>query len=152
MRINDIELSGGLSQASQRGEGATFALLLAMLQQNLLERPHLARDQQLPSSSQPLVAAGPVTPLKADAEHWQNESIHAGYMQQQLTVSARLWHCMHPTPLSVHNDARRLDDEVVANCDYHTRQRLAGKVKSELDVDETGLLDLIEGLQPLRAA
>ncbi|MBN7821797.1 VC2046/SO_2500 family protein [Bowmanella yangjiangensis] len=146
--VNDLEFSGVLSRAAKPGQAQTFSLLLSMLQQNLLERLRIASEPSavaLPEAPETLTGA-PAFPLKADIQHWRQAEIQAAYFQQQLTDSARLWQCLHPGPLSLHNDPGYIDPVVIENCDWHTRQRLSGTQQTDLEPDETALLDILDSL------
>ncbi|WP_088329222.1 VC2046/SO_2500 family protein [Lacimicrobium sp. SS2-24] len=151
--VLDFELNSSLSKAASQGNGANFALLLAMLQDNLLDRPRLeASKEQHWAESQSHLDKAPEIPLKAETQHWEFEAQHAQYVNQQQLASARLWHCLHPSPLSVFNDNKRLDDEVVENTSWSCRQKLKGGSVEPLQVDETNLLEVIDKARQYQAA
>ena len=54
---------------------------------------------------------------------------------------------MHPQPLSLYNDPKRLEDEVVANCDMHAQHRLQDLNTVDIAVDETGLYDILQEME-----
>ncbi|GGO70333.1 VC2046/SO_2500 family protein [Bowmanella pacifica] len=148
--INDLEFSGVLNRAAKPGQAQTFSLLLSMLHQNLLERPQPAKptwpeEQGLSSLRLP---QAPTVPLKVEAAHWQQMQIQGAYIQHQLTASALLWQCLHPSPLSLHNDAKHIDEVVTENCDWYCRQRLSGHITEAMQTDETALFELLEQLHP----
>lgn len=148
----DIELNGSLNRAASQGHGATFALMLAMLQENQLDRPRLAERSAETEQKQILFDKAPDIPLKPESQHWEFEARHADYIQRQKLISARLWHCLHPAPLSLYDDSKRLDDEVIENTSWSCRQKLKGTKLQALQVDETGLLDVIEKARDYQAA
>lgn len=148
----DIEFNGSLNKAASQGSGATFALMLAMLQENQLDRPRLAEPPGETEEKQILPDKAPDIPLMAEPQHWEFETRHANYINQQQLVSARLWHCLHPAPLSVFNDNKRLDDEIIENTSWYCREKLKGKSLQPLQVDATGILDVIEKARDYQAA
>ncbi|ALS98563.1 VC2046/SO_2500 family protein [Lacimicrobium alkaliphilum] len=148
----DFEYNGSLNKAASQGHGAAFALLLAMLQENQLDRPQLAERPADNEQKQALFDKAPDIPLKPEPQHWEFEARHADYIHQQQLVSARLWHCLHPAPLSVFNDSKRLDDEIIENTSWYCREKLKGRNLQPLQVDETGLLDVIEKARDYQAA
>ena len=147
-RVADREFNGELNRAS--AQGAKFALLLAMLEQDYLHRPKLlasetAEDTQADTLTN--LSYYPSTPLKADCQHWTQANFASENIVQETIKSAQLWLVMHPQPLSLYNDPKRLDDEVVANCDIHTQQRLKDTTNKDLQVDETELYDILQGME-----
>lgn len=148
----DSELNGSLNKAASASNGAAFALLLAMLQQDLLDRPRLSESPKETQSISALPDKAPDVPLKAESQHWQFEAQHAGYIHQQQMASARLWHCLHPAPLSVFNDSKRLNDDIVENTSWHCREKLKGKGSQRIETDETELLDVIEKVRNYQTA
>ncbi|GGD53211.1 VC2046/SO_2500 family protein [Lacimicrobium alkaliphilum] len=148
----DRELNGSLNKAASGGAGATFALVLAMLQQDLLDRPRLSESSKEVQHTPVLPDKAPEIPLKAESQHWQFEAQHAGYVHQKQLTSARLWHCLHPGPLSVFNDSKRLDDDVVENTSWYCREKLKGTNSQLIETDETGLLEVIEKARDYQAA
>ncbi|MBT1063480.1 hypothetical protein KJY73_07830 [Bowmanella sp. Y26] len=145
--VNDLEFSGVLNRAAKPGQAQTFSLLLSMLQQNLLERPLPARQEQPDTySSLPEITHTPAIPLQAESAHWHQMEVQGAYIQHQLLASARLWQCMHPSPLALYNDVKRIDDAVTNNCDWHCQQRLKGHSTEPMLSDETALFDILEQL------
>jgi hypothetical protein len=149
-RVVDREFTGEINQAT--GQGAKFALLLAMLEQDLLQRPKLlAREtndeESAASKSISALSHYPPIPLKAEAWHWQQAKFASDTIHQADIKRANLWLAMHPQPLSLYNDPKRLDDEVVANCDIHAQQRLQDSNTTDIVVDETILYDTLQGME-----
>ncbi|MCF2948409.1 hypothetical protein L0668_09850 [Paraglaciecola aquimarina] len=145
--VNDRELNGAINRATT--QGAKFGLLLAMLEQNHLHRPVL---QEIPEPELNIADAAflhhyRTSALKADAESWSNinttsQMIKSGYIQ-----TAHLWLAMHPEPLSQHNNSLHLNEEVLANCSYPTQTRLQQATDNLVKVDETGLFDILQGME-----
>ncbi|MEP1444929.1 MAG: VC2046/SO_2500 family protein [Paraglaciecola sp.] len=148
---NDYELNGTINRASR--EGAKFALIMAMLEQDCSQRPNVEKNQQTnqsPEHPKDLNYYRP-NPLQVDDTYWrtcQNTSqlIDSGQIQ-----SAHLWLAMHPEPLSQHNNAEVIDPEVVANCSFIAQARLQQAAANTLKVDETGLYDILQQLDPTAA-
>lgn len=146
-KIADAELSGEVNRSI--GQHAKFALMLAMLQPDVLARPHFEcttwdADNVIPEAL--AASAYPKTPLHTSTEDIEVLLATSSLMQSNPS-DAMLWQTMHPEPLSLFNDAKRLADEVVYNASYHTQKQLQSPSASELETDATGLYDILEALQ-----
>ncbi len=148
---SDYELNGTINRAAS--EGAKFALIMAMLEQNCIHRPHLEASKEL--NQTPEVESGlnryRSNPLSANDTYWQtcqhtSQLIHDGQLH-----SAQLWLAMHPEPLSQHNQPDAIDEEVIANCSINTQTRMQEAKQSVVQVDETGLYDILNELEPIPA-
>jgi hypothetical protein len=150
-RVLDREFNGEINQASR--QGAKFALLLAMLEQDVLHRPKLLSSDNGNDANSEMNKAllglshYPPIPLKAETQHWQQANIISDTIHQTDIKQANLWLVMHPQPLSLHNELKRLDEEVVANCDVHTQHRLQDLANTDINVDETELYDILQGME-----
>jgi hypothetical protein len=148
---SDYELNGTINRAAS--EGAKFALILAMLEQDCTHRPHIEKPKdinQIPEVESDLNYYRS-NPLSANDEYWQtcqqtSQLIHGGQI-----LSAHLWLAMHPEPLSLHNQANSINEEVIANCNINTQTRLQLAKQKALKVDETGLYDILQELDPVSA-
>jgi hypothetical protein len=152
---HDLEFSGLLNRASS--QGAKFALLLSMLQQNYLERPAVALvQQQITADDVAGLSHYPEVPLSTQSRDWRQGDIASSILHSDGIKSAQLWLAMHPQPLSLHNDVSRIDEDVLANCDIYTQQRQSNgaELEQEIEVDETGIYDLLQhiGLDMQNAA
>ncbi|MCC2615451.1 hypothetical protein LJ739_04260 [Aestuariibacter halophilus] len=146
----DLEWSCTLNRSV--GDGARFSLLLSMLQQNVMERPALTPQTpetlSLPLPENPYRRA-PLSASEDTAIHLSN----AAQLAQQSAADARLYLSMHPEPLSLYNDAKRISDEVRVNCDWYTQQRLAGEAPAHtIEEDATQLHDILQQLEAEMAA
>ena len=144
----DVEYTGKLNQSA--GQGAKFSLLMAMLAEDILSRPKFIDDEETSQQilqNEELSSPYPVTLLSAQTTSWLKMDTNTRLFSQNL-ADAQLWRTMHPEPLSLFNDAKRLDDEVVANCNYQTQLKLSAKEipPTEIEVDETGLYDVLQSL------
>lgn len=148
---SDYELNGTINRAAS--EGAKFALILAMLEQDCTHRPHIEEPKE--TSHIPEIDTGlnyyRTAPLSANDAYWQScqhtsQLIHGGQIQ-----SAHLWLAMHPEPLSQHNKPDVIDEDVIANCSINTQTRLQQAKQSGLKVDETGLYDILQELESVSA-
>ena len=147
-KLFDRELDGELNRAS--AQGAKFNLLLAMLEQDYLHRPKLLESDSAHDDAYSTSAASichyPVTPLKAESEHWTQANYASNVINKESITSAHLWLVMHPQPLSLYNNAYIIEENVLANCDIHTQQRHQSNRDNNLQVDETGLYDILQGM------
>ncbi|GAC10393.1 VC2046/SO_2500 family protein [Paraglaciecola chathamensis] len=151
----DLEFSGALNRASQQGE--KFALLLSMLQQDILARPRIGPVNAEASWPEDEVTSYyPESHLQALAQDWLLADTTTEILHGDGIRNAQLWLAMHPQPLSLHNDAFHIDDEIFENSDTYTQTRYANRyaehrsdLNNEIKVDETGIFDLLEeiGLQ-----
>ena len=147
----DYELNGTINRAA--GEGAKFALILAMLEQDCTHRPHLEKSEAL--NQNPKIDNDfnyyRSNPLSANAQYWQtcqqtSQLIHSGELH-----SAKLWLAMHPEPLSQYNKLDAINADVITNCSLNTQTRIRQAKEKVVNVDETGLYDILQQLQPLSA-
>ncbi|QHJ13296.1 hypothetical protein FX988_03557 [Paraglaciecola mesophila] len=156
----DLEFSGALNRASQ--QGGKFALLLSMLQQDILARPRIGSvNTETSGVEEEITSYYPESQLQAHAQDWLLADTTTEILHADGIRSAQLWLAMHPQPLSLHNDAFHIDDDIVENCDMYTQNRYAAHSAgyantsesnghdNEITVDETGIFDLLEeiGLQ-----
>lgn len=148
---SDYELNGTINRAAS--EGAKFALVMAMLEQDCTHRPHLDKPKE--TNHVPGVEIGlnfyRSNPLSVNDTYWRtcqhtSQLIHSGQLQ-----SAQLWLDMHPEPLSQHNKADVIDAEVIANCSVNAQTRLKQTQAYGLKVDETGLYDILQELEGISA-
>ncbi|WP_354667942.1 VC2046/SO_2500 family protein [Paraglaciecola arctica] len=148
---SDYELNGTINRASR--QGAKFALIMAMLEQDCSQRPHIEQNQQTNQSPEHLKDLNYYrpNPLKADDNYWHTCQNTSQLIDQGQIQSAHLWMAMHPEPLSQHNNAEVIDPEVVANCSFIAQARLQQAATNTLQVDETGLYDILQQLQPTSA-
>ncbi|MBU2876098.1 VC2046/SO_2500 family protein [Aliiglaciecola lipolytica] len=141
--ISDLEWSGTLNRALEQGD--KFALLLAMLEDDYLQRPNVNGGADEPSHFPSSISKHyyPQTPLQAEQQDWSLARTTSELMAQNVS-DAILWQRMHPQPLSIFNDAKRIEPEVKINCGYHTQQRFhAAHSANTIDVDETKLYDIL---------
>ena len=152
--LDDHEYNGALNQAA--AQGAKFALLLAMLEQNSLLRPGIASDDdQAPDYYQTQLAllSHYRTPaLAADDSYWSKVMATQHYIQQGETANARLWLTLHPEPLSLRNDAHFIDEEVIENCALAVRQRLQHAQAKRFKQDASILYDILQKVNPQHSA
>jgi beta-glucosidase/6-phospho-beta-glucosidase/beta-galactosidase len=152
-QLRDIEYNGGLNHAT--GQGAKFALLLAMLEQNAMLRPTIAKDdddvQDKYQSDLVGLSFYRSAPLAADEQYWSQVSATEGYIQSGELANAKLWLAMHPEPLSLHNDAKHISDEIIENCALPVRERLKQSQK-QFTQDATGLYDILQDIKPQHIA
>jgi hypothetical protein len=145
---SDYELNGTINRATS--EGAKFALVMAMLEQDCMHRPHLEVLKEINQDSEVENNLNHyrTSPLSANDSYWQtcqqtSQLIHSGRLH-----SAQLWLAMHPEPLSQHNRPDSIDDAVISNCSINTQARLQLAKDKIVKVDETGLYDILQQLEP----
>lgn len=153
-RIEDAELSGNVNQAT--GQGKKFALLMAMMANDILQRPSLQKDDKneaKQSSNIDVKSYYPPTPLKADLQSWPGIN-NTSRLLKESAKDALLWQVMHPDPLSLRNDVKFIEDEIKQNCDFDTQLRLADSSPTVIEQDATGLYDILQGMdiQPSRVS
>jgi hypothetical protein len=148
---SDYELNGTINRAAS--EGAKFALILAMLEQNCIHRPHLEKSKVLAQSSQVNSDINHYrsNPLSVNDTYWQTCQHTSQLIHSRQLHSAHLWLAMHPEPLSLHNTPDLIGEEVIANCSINTQNRIQQAKHNVLKVDETGLYDILQELEPVSA-
>lgn len=145
--IRQVEFKAGLGKALRHSGQSDFALMLAMMQQDVTQRLKLADDgdDNKPIGLLPIESFNfyPEVPLKTEAQHFIQQERFAVAVQQNDLASAKLLAYMHPTPLSLHNDVKRVDDDVAANCDLFTQMKIKQMQDEDIPVDETLLYESI---------
>ncbi len=138
---NDLELNGQINLAT--GEAAKFVLLLAMLQDSPLDRPqyHDTPDEALPDPLLNNHYRNP--PLSAETRDWENAEIESQLLHRN-SQDIFLWRALHPQPLSVYDDVKRVDDEVKANCSIFAQRRMQELSDNGIQVDATKMYDIVQ--------
>ncbi|MCC2604230.1 VC2046/SO_2500 family protein [Planctobacterium marinum] len=144
--IRQTEFKTGLGRALRHGSQSDFALLLSMMQQDITQRLKVEGEtEDKPVGLIPIEKFNfyPEVPLKTEKQHylWQQE--FAGAIQRNDLPSAKLLAYMHPTPLSLYNDVKRIPDDVTSNCDMFTQLKIKGLQSENIQVDETLLYDTV---------
>lgn len=146
-QLRDIEYNGALNRATQ--QGANFALLLAMLEQDCTLRPYIEPDNE-PSLNlaQELASLAhyPTIPLKPGEQYWTEVMFTQQLIAAGALEDAKLWLAMHPEPLSLHNSAEHIPDEIVENCSLQVRERINKQQSNRFAQDATGLYDILDNL------
>lgn len=142
------ELRGALSKTlSQQGRD-DFALLLAMLYQDVSQKLRITQtDDPVPDTRERELASidyYPKTPLAVEPQHWRQQELMTQAASQQDVSSLRLIQSMHPAPLALQNDPQFISDEIKANCDVFCQLRLREEQQQEIPTDEAQLYDVIE--------
>jgi hypothetical protein len=142
-KTQDPELNGRLSSALLTGHD--FAYWLALLGPWADERLKVVTSSLESNTQEHLLPANYYrqSPLAAPVDHVVTANIRSQLLQHSPLAGFRLWQSMHPEPLSLHNDALRLDDEVVENCELHVRQRLNTSLDTSIIPDPTLLESII---------
>ena len=146
---SDYELNGTINRAAS--EGAKFALMIAMLEQNCVHRPHIEKAQELNQNPKLDSAINHYrnNPLSVNDTYWQtcqhtSQLIHDGQLH-----SAQLWLAMHPEPLSQYNKPDAINEEIITNCSINTQNRIQQAKEKVVKIDETGLYDILQQLEPM---
>ncbi len=141
----DLEWSGKVNRAL--GQGRSFALLMSMLESNVLHRDKVVSNDDLASESPLDIRCHYRTPpLCASQKDWVLSDLGRQTFDVNQT-DGLLFQALHPQPLAIFNDAKRVAPEVFQNCNYGTQQRY--KAEREYDVQEepAKLFDVLETLQ-----
>lgn len=153
LNIRKAEFNSEVSSTLRKSGQVDFALLLAMMQQDVTQRLALqeSEQEQAPVGLLPIEQFNfyPEVPLSAKPEHYKIQSEFANSVNRNDLKTAHLLACMHPTPLSLHNDAKKIPDEVIANCEVHTQMRMMQAKTESIDVDETMLYEQIKQTQEM---
>lgn len=148
---SDFELNGDINRASQ--QGAKFALLMAMLEPNSLHRPRIedSEPKQYLLGENSELYHYRSSPLKANQEYWRGCNNTAKLIGTGYLASAQLWMAMHPEPLSQYNNYLSIDEDVIANASVYAQSRMKNQTAADIKVDETGLFDILDELNPISA-
>lgn len=145
--IRQTEFKAGLGKALRHGSQSEFALLLSMMQQDLTQRLKLEGEtEDKPLGLIPIEKFNfyPQVPLKTEQQHYIRQQQFATAVQRNDLPSAKLLAYMHPTPLSLYNDVKRIPDNVTSNCDLFTQMKIKGLQGENIQVDETLLYDTVK--------
>ncbi len=137
--------NGNFAEAA--GHGAQFSLYLAMQFGASLGTPSFnpAADNQTAGTHHLQAFSFYRRPnLKADQADFMHSRVVSAFITHGDVSSARLFESMHPAPLSCHNDASHIPDNVIANCALATQRRLQGHAPGNFDEDNTLLDDVID--------
>lgn len=146
---SDFELNGTINRAAS--EGAKFALILAMLEQDTMHRPHLDKTKETKQARDVESALNyyRTSALSASDTYWQTCQYTSQLIQSGQLQSVQLWLDMHPEPLSQYNKPDTIDEAVIANCSINTQTRLQQAKQKIVKIDETGLYDILQTLEPI---
>jgi hypothetical protein len=144
----DFEYSGQINRNT--GQQATFQLMMAMLEQDVLARRKIEKNEEQTDhniSALDYLSHYPVVPLSTSEREW------ALLKQSKLITDTNpsdgnLFQAMHPHPLSIYNDVKRIPDDILYNCDFYTQKRVRSIQSEEFAIDETGLLNILESIAP----
>ncbi len=144
----DIEFSGALNRAVSHEQNKNFGLLLAMLQQDVLDRKLLVKEPEPGQYSDEISRLNhyPSSDLHTEEYHWQQQNRLSQIINSDDLANAKLWSCLFPPPLSLHNDRFRIGDEVRSNASYETQQRLDKLTYEPIEPDPTKLYDILNTL------
>jgi hypothetical protein len=151
-QLADFEYSGSLNKAT--AQGAKFALLMAMLEADCLQRPYIEPSKIVGKSLAEILA--PIShyrplPLAAHPDYWQQVEQTENLVQAGHIDDARLWLCMHPEPLALQNDPKFIAHDILVNCALSTQQRFKNRSEQALRTDETLLFDILDQMRPMPA-
>ena len=137
---NDLELNGQIGRSLHSGQD--FAYWLAQLGPWVDERPQMEKMAAPSAANEASDSFYRQAPLAATSEDFPKIAIQSQLLHQQDLTALMLWQSMHPDPLSLNNDALKIDEEVIENCELHVRQRLKQIPVNQITPDPT-LLDAI---------
>ena len=145
----ESEFKGALSRTLSKQGKQDFALLLAMLQQDITNKLKLIAPEpsKLKDTRERELAlienAYPVVPLSAESIHWKQQEKVTQAMANHDFANVRLLQQMYPPPLALQNDPAFISEDVVANCDVFCQQRMLENKSHEKEVDPTLIYDVI---------
>lgn len=140
---SDLEWSGSINRSTAQGE--KFALLIAMLSDNVLLRPAIEKTEPDESYNLDVQNHYRRNPLSAEQVDWEKMN-HANFAFHNNVSDGRLWCVLNPQPLAMFDDDKRLDAEIIANCSHVTQQRYKAASDNTIEVDETILYDVLESI------
>lgn len=147
--INEWQLDTTLNRALQNQHRADFALWLAVLSPAVNEMaafftPETAQCQPQHDLYQQLS----VRPSRDFA--WQDDDTRLMRKHSEAVLTSlaqlKLEYALNPAPWVRQNNPKKIEGDVYANLDSHTRRRLQGILPSKTSVDETGLYEILQQL------
>lgn len=147
----DLEFSGALNKAISHDQNSNFGLLLAMLQQDVLDRRLLAKESEEAPYGDSLNQINHYRSpnLLTEEHHWSQQRILNQNINNHDIPNAHLWACLFPPPLSLYNDRYRIDDEIKNNTSYDTQQKLDAVSHEPIEPDATKLYDILNSLSEI---
>jgi hypothetical protein len=146
-----------MSIASTSSDGALFRLYLAMANQDPSQSLKIKEESQDSLSSE-LISYYRQANLRQSADDFVIQNEYSKSAQNRDFCNIRLLSCIHPQPLSALNDPMHIDEEVVENSAFPTRQRLVALKQTHneqmSDVEEIEeaplmLFDILESLDQI---
>lgn len=156
--INEGHISNSLNRALEQNHRGDFALLMAMLDENVCENAQfkIAKDQQQAFESDEAylkAQLGVVHQFKTSADDAAYESAldqsyalnFAGLAMNKLVA------CLNPPALSQFNDKSKIDQHVIDNLSIHARNRLFAlqqdtEQAASVKTDPTLLYDILQAV------
>lgn len=145
--INEWQLDTKLNQALQQQHRADFALWLAVLSPAVNEMAAFCTP--LPRTSEPAHNLYQQLAVRKCRDFALSEAdvvlMHQHSMAaQQSLAQLKLQYALNPAPWVFEDNAKKLDNQVLANLDSHSRRRLQGALIERAEVDETALYEVLE--------
>ena len=146
-----------MSIASTSSDGALFRLYLAMANQDTSQSLKIKEASQESFLSEPISFYRQAN-LRQSASDFVIQNEYSKSTQNRDFCNLRLLACIHPQPLSAHDDPMHIDEEVIENSALWARQRLIALNQTNneqiADVDEieeapTMLCDILESLDQI---
>lgn len=126
--LDELELSPRLSSAVAAGQRSDFALLLAMLGNDLLEKPGLASPEPSKGLGPGAINTPPKRPWGADDRTPGRSIALSQAFHQDGIVGARLMDCLDPEPqLGREEDPKFLPETVLGDMDPKAAWQAKGK-------------------------
>ena len=144
--VNEWQLGDSLGQAVAHGDKSEFAILLAMLSQDIRDSAQFAYPETPEPELKPLPFKGfAADKLAAEPQDFDIEAQRSALFQQGGVAAVKLSLAMFPYPLAENNDPTAIPDEVKDNLSLHTQARLKQtKLSKEVELNEAGLYDILQ--------
>lgn len=148
--LTDNEFTGKVGNALHHSNAEQFGLLMAMMHQDILERPAFSEVESAVNTCDIPMALKyyPKALLKTDEEEFKSATRLSEWLHSDNMTAIRLRHSMFPPSLSLHNDSQRIPDNVIDNMGYHAQQKIRESTPEpqNIPVDETALYEVLSGM------
>ncbi|WP_115719064.1 VC2046/SO_2500 family protein [Gallaecimonas mangrovi] len=129
---DELTVAPRLASAVASGQRSDFALLLAMLGNDLLEKPGLAGPDISKGLAEGAFDIGPKRPWGADERTPARSMALSNVFHQQGMIAARLFDCLDPEPqLDRTEDAHFINEDILADLDPKIAWQAKGKAMPE---------------------
>lgn len=154
--VNEVHLGDKVSRSVNQNRSGDFAMLMAMMSQNVLDNAQFSLPSESPGAEditeqrlrETLGLAQPVSYTPDDNSASQSILLGVDLHTEGLS-EVKLKGYLQPEPLAMHDDAMHIDAQVLDNCEPVVRKRLElnqDSVAPKLEHNPAGLYEVLQDL------